>query len=156
MATSLRREPLSKSLADAAVSFLLIPYVVLTLLVLLLRQTEFGALFLFFLMLMVWSGDVAAYYVGRAIGKHKLAPRISPGKTWEGAIASAVGAVVVGVLLFAFINPIADGFRNVHLLKDFRPVVALASAETAGPIPHLARVVRDPVCALRECRGSTR
>jgi phosphatidate cytidylyltransferase len=43
-----------------------------------------------------WAGDIAAYYVGRAIGKHKLAPRISPGKTVEGAIGSLAAAAIFG------------------------------------------------------------
>ncbi len=46
----------------------------------------------------IWVGDTAAYYVGRSMGKTKFAPRISPKKTWEGAIASVVGAMIVGVL----------------------------------------------------------
>lgn len=46
----------------------------------------------------VWISDSAAYFVGRAYGKHKLAPRISPGKTWEGA-----GAALAGVLIYALI-----------------------------------------------------
>jgi phosphatidate cytidylyltransferase len=44
-----------------------------------------------------WTGDVAAFYVGRAIGRHKLAPRISPGKTMEGAAGSLVAAAAFGV-----------------------------------------------------------
>ena len=56
-----------------------------------LRASQNGALFVLYLMLLVWCGDIAAYYVGRAIGNHKLAPRVSPGKSWEGAIASVVG-----------------------------------------------------------------
>ena len=39
------------------------------------------------------TGDTAALYIGRAFGRHKLAPRLSPGKTWEGSIASIVGAL---------------------------------------------------------------
>jgi phosphatidate cytidylyltransferase len=114
---SLDRESLSKSLADAALGYLVLPYVGFTLVLLpVLRVTANGPLYLLYLMLLVWCGDIAAYYVGRAIGKHKLAPRISPGKTWEGAIASVAGAVIVGILLFHFINPIANGFRSAHLL----------------------------------------
>jgi len=51
---------------------------------------------LLFALAINWIGDVAAYYVGRAIGKHKLAPRISPGKTIEGAIGSLVSAALFG------------------------------------------------------------
>ena len=49
-----------------------------------------------FALSMNWVGDIAAYYVGRSFGKHKLAPRISPAKSWEGAIASLVAAVLFG------------------------------------------------------------
>jgi phosphatidate cytidylyltransferase len=43
-----------------------------------------------------WAGDIGAYYVGRKFGKHKLAPRVSPKKSWEGAAASVVTAVLIG------------------------------------------------------------
>lgn len=43
-----------------------------------------------------WVGDIAAFYVGRTFGKHKLSPRVSPGKSWEGAIGSIAGAVLFG------------------------------------------------------------
>jgi phosphatidate cytidylyltransferase len=46
-----------------------------------------------------WAGDIAAFYVGRKFGRHKLAPRISPGKSWEGAIASAAGALFLGLAI---------------------------------------------------------
>jgi phosphatidate cytidylyltransferase len=51
----------------------------------------------------VWVADTAAYFAGRAFGRHKLAPQISPGKTWEGAIGAALGVVVywTGVALLA-------------------------------------------------------
>ena len=60
-------------------------------------------------------GDIAAYYVGRAVGKHKLAPRVSPGKTWEGTIASAVGSIVIALLLFHFANPIARPCCRIYI-----------------------------------------
>lgn len=58
---------------------------------------------LLFLMVLVWVADVAAYVFGRAFGKHKLAPRISPGKTWEGASGALLcGALyTLAILIFA-------------------------------------------------------
>ncbi len=62
---------------------------------------ENGKTLLLFLMLVVWTGDIAALYVGKAFGRHKLAPALSPNKTWEGAAASLAGAVLVaGILAF--------------------------------------------------------
>jgi phosphatidate cytidylyltransferase len=47
----------------------------------------------------IWAGDTAAIFAGRAFGKHRLAPNISPGKTWEGAIANLAACVAAGLLL---------------------------------------------------------
>ncbi len=58
-----------------------------------------GLIAIIFLFAVVWGTDIAAYFVGRAIGGPKLAPRISPGKTWSGA----VGGAVVGVVLAALV-----------------------------------------------------
>jgi phosphatidate cytidylyltransferase len=52
-----------------------------------------GALFVVSLLIVVWVADIAAYFVGRAFGRRKLAPSISPGKTLEGAFAGVVGVV---------------------------------------------------------------
>ena len=54
--------------------------------------------FLMSVLLVVWMADIAAYFSGKAFGKHKLAPDISPGKTWEG-----VGGAVAGVFLLSYV-----------------------------------------------------
>lgn len=55
----------------------------------------------FFGMLIVWITDSGAYMFGRAMGKHKLAPKISPNKTWEGSIGGSVVAIVIIPILFS-------------------------------------------------------
>ena len=62
-----------------------------------LRQA--GALSLLAVMAAVWLADIAAYFFGRSFGKHKLAPGISPGKTWEGAIGGGFAVIVYGFIL---------------------------------------------------------
>lgn len=49
-------------------------------------------------LLVIWANDTAAYFVGIAAGRHKLAPRISPGKSWEGAVAGVVAGGLVGFI----------------------------------------------------------
>lgn len=56
---------------------------------------EMNPHWLLFALLVNWAGDTGAYFAGRAFGKHKLAPVVSPKKTWEGAVASVVASVVV-------------------------------------------------------------
>ncbi len=52
-----------------------------------------------------WVGDSAAYYVGRRFGKHKLAPIVSPKKSWEGAIASVAGSLLFGLIYLGYFLP---------------------------------------------------
>jgi len=56
-------------------------------------QGEFGLNLLCLALLPLWVGDSLAYFVGKAIGKHKMAPSISPNKTWEGAVANLLGCL---------------------------------------------------------------
>jgi phosphatidate cytidylyltransferase len=62
---------------------------------------------LLFAFLLCWAGDTAAFYVGKNFGRHKLAPVVSPGKTWEGAIGSVVGGVLLGALYAHYLIPSA-------------------------------------------------
>jgi phosphatidate cytidylyltransferase len=52
-----------------------------------------------------WAGDIAAYYVGRSFGRHRLAPAASPNKSWEGSIASVLASVGYAALYFRWLYP---------------------------------------------------
>jgi len=57
-----------------------------------------GPKLLLFTLTLVWAGDTAAYFAGRGFGKFKMAPQLSPGKTWEGAVANLLAALLVAAL----------------------------------------------------------
>jgi phosphatidate cytidylyltransferase len=61
------------------------------------RDAGEGLALLFFPLVVTWIGDTAAFFVGKAVGRVPLAPRISPHKTWEGAVAGFAGCILAGV-----------------------------------------------------------
>jgi phosphatidate cytidylyltransferase len=63
-----------------------------------------GPRVLLFALVITWVGDTAAYFVGRAIGKHPMAPHLSPKKTWEGTVASFAGSLLVGILFARWLS----------------------------------------------------
>ena len=73
-----------------------------------LRGLDAGRDWVFFALFTTFGSDTAAFFGGRALGRHRLAPRISPGKTWEGAIAGVFGAIIVS-LLFTMLVPLSYG-----------------------------------------------
>ncbi len=73
-----------------------------------LRSIENGPAFLFFILCVACLTDTGAYYGGKLLGKHKLAPIISPNKTWEGAIAGTALTTAI-ILLTAYGYSIAQG-----------------------------------------------
>jgi phosphatidate cytidylyltransferase len=71
----------------------------------LLRSLPEGKWYVFFLCTTVWVGDSVAMYVGQGFGHYKLAPAISPGKTWEGAVGGVLGCALAAVLGARFFLP---------------------------------------------------
>ena len=63
----------------------------------------------------VWVADIAAYFGGRAFGRHKLAPAISPGKTWEGVASALVGVLVLGWLTVDYSRLVPAGMQPADL-----------------------------------------
>jgi phosphatidate cytidylyltransferase len=103
--------PVERVMADASASIFCLLYTgfTLTALPLLHEDTEAsGPSLLTFLFCVVWAGDIAALYVGRAWGRRRLAPSLSPNKTWEGAIASVAGSLLVTVGLLALAAQLAN------------------------------------------------
>lgn len=90
-----RRWPLPKS----AIGLLIGAVLILPTWLALVQLRQVGAQALLAIMAVVWLADIAAYFSGRAFGKHKLAPAISPGKTWEGAIGAGIGVLIYGLAL---------------------------------------------------------
>ena len=73
-------------------------------------------------LVLVWAADVGAYFIGRAVGRRKLAPSISPGKSWEGAIGGAILVVIVG--LTAAAAPSLAATLPALLVTHVGPVLA--------------------------------
>lgn len=102
------RSPLDRVLPETAAGLFLLVYIAFPLsLVPRILALEEGTVLLLFLFLCVWCGDIAALYVGKAFGRRKLAPSISPNKTWEGALASVLGSILFGMGLIALGNWLA-------------------------------------------------
>ena len=92
-----------------------------------LRQNS--TYWLLFALALSWVGDICAYYVGRRFGRHKLMPRVSPGKSWEGAVASLVGSLLFGFLYLKYLLPSVAPWQSFLLA---------AAGNIAGQIGDLA------------------
>lgn len=123
------RAPLIQVLPDTAQGLFGLIWIAypLTLIPMLWKQED-GPALVVFLMICVWSGDIAALYFGRAFGKRKLAPRISPGKTWVGAFASIGGSLVAASLLLWVSDSLtARGNLILHISEPIWQTLVLAA-----------------------------
>lgn len=102
VAATLRGAPFDKMIASSGATILGVLYVVFLGGHLVALRTGFeehlSAHLLSFFFLVLMGSDTGAYYVGRAIGKHKLAPTISPGKTWEGVVGGMLAALALAAV----------------------------------------------------------
>jgi phosphatidate cytidylyltransferase len=115
---AMRNEDLSSGYPTAAASVFAFTYIALPMGMLVqLRQQWAGAFYLLYLLLVVWAGDIFAYFVGKSVGRHLMAPRISPKKTWEGAAASLIASVAVGWLLFYYSSSLSSALLRVGLIE---------------------------------------
>jgi phosphatidate cytidylyltransferase len=126
------RSPIDRVLRQTSAGVLMLVYIAypLALLPQILNEDD-GTALLVFLFLCVWSGDIAALYIGRRFGRRKLAPRLSPGKTWEGAIASLIASCMFGmglVLLGDWFTQQSSSFTRLHTTEPWWVFLILAAA----------------------------
>jgi phosphatidate cytidylyltransferase len=123
------RSPLIQVLPDTAQGLFGLLYIAypLTLIPLLWKQED-GPALVVFLMVCVWAGDIAALYIGRAFGKRKLAPRLSPGKTWLGSVASILGSMLAASLVIYMADLLtARGITILHISEPLWQSLVLAA-----------------------------
>jgi phosphatidate cytidylyltransferase len=103
-------------MADVSASIFCLLYVGFTLISLpALREQTNGPSLVAFLLCAVWAGDTVALYVGRAWGRHKMAPRLSPNKTWEGTAGSLAGSLLVTAGLLGLAHLLAVQWDSAAL-----------------------------------------
>ena len=114
----MKRADLASGYPAAAASAFAFVYIAIPMTLLVaIRQQPAGAIWTIFTLLAVWAGDIFAYFVGKSLGRHRMSPRISPNKTWEGAIASVVASMIVGVVWFQHAPGISAALLRVGLIE---------------------------------------
>lgn len=115
---AMRRAEMATAYPAAAASTFAFAYIAVPMALLVqIRQQPAGAILVIYTMLVVWAGDILAYFVGSLLGRHLMSPQISPKKTWEGAMASIVASVAVGVLWFQYASQISSALLRWGLIE---------------------------------------
>jgi phosphatidate cytidylyltransferase len=113
----MRRADLSSGYPAAAAAVFAFAYIAIPMALLVeIRQQAAGAIWVIYTLLAVWAGDIFAYFVGKALGRHRMSPEISPKKTWEGAIASILASVIIGTLWFQHAPGISAALLRVGMI----------------------------------------
>jgi phosphatidate cytidylyltransferase len=138
---AMRRADLSSGYPAAAASVFAFTYVAIPMALLVeIRQQAAGAIWVIYTLLAVWAGDIFAYFVGKALGRHRMSPEISPKKTWEGAIASILASVIIGTLWFQHAPGISAALLRVGLIGRRDGIFGLEQPQL-WPIIVLSAVV---------------
>ncbi|HYL09810.1 MAG TPA: phosphatidate cytidylyltransferase [Candidatus Acidoferrales bacterium] len=132
------RQPLAETLPALGISASGLLFVALPLSfgVPLHGMPRFGPRLLLFALVLVWAGDTAAYFTGRSIGRWKMAPSLSPNKTWEGAAANLLASLVVGMIFARWtgigLRPMLVGATLANIAGQIGDLVESAYKRSAG------------------------
>jgi len=117
LTAAMRRAELGSGYSAAAASVFAFAYIAIPMALLVeIRRQPAGAIWVIYTLLAVWAGDIFAYFVGKSLGRHRMSPRISPKKTWEGAIASILASVIIGTLWFQHAPQVSSALLGVGLI----------------------------------------
>jgi phosphatidate cytidylyltransferase len=115
------RKEMRMTVPAAAMSVFGVIYIAASLgLLIRLRHLPQAEYLIVFILFSVWGGDIAAYYIGKNFGRHKLAPVVSPNKSWEGAVASVIASVGIALLVFHF----REGINNLFSHEPDAPILS--------------------------------
>ncbi len=108
------------------------------------RRMDDGITLIFLLLTSTWLGDTGAYFSGRAFGRHRMAPRLSPNKTWEGFVGGLVAAVLGAVVV---------GFVGMDRVPVIMFIVLGALVDTAGVLGDLAESMLKRSFGVKDSGG---
>jgi len=119
------RYPLNFSPVISALCGILVIVPAWVAIITLLTGSERGSEYVLFALMIVWAADIGAYFVGRSLGRTKLAPQVSPGKTWEGLGGGVIGATCVALCgswwfgwSLLFLIPLAVSVTAISVVGD--------------------------------------
>ena len=117
LTAAMRRSDMSTGYPAAAASVFAFAYIAIPMALLVeIRRQPAGAIWVIYALLVVWAGDIFAYFIGKFLGRHRMSPEVSPKKTWEGAIASVAASVIVGALWMQHASAISSALLRAGLI----------------------------------------
>ena len=141
LSIAMRRDDLRSGYPAAAASTFAFVYIAVPMALLVeIRRQPAGAIWVIYTLLAVWAGDIFAYFIGKSIGRHRMSSRISPNKTWQGAIASIAASVLIGVFWFQHAVHLTELLLRISLI-DPRSGMFRVEQPHLWPIVVLSAVV---------------
>jgi phosphatidate cytidylyltransferase len=141
LSDAMRSSNLAAGYPSAAASAFAFVYIAVPMALLVaIREQPAGAIWVIYTLLVVWFGDIFAYFIGKALGRHRMSPAVSPNKTWEGAIASVTASVIIGTLWVQHAPASSDFLLRIGLITRRDGMFGLEQPQLP-PIVFLSAIV---------------